>query len=122
LYPDRENLEMHAKYYKNKTRELIARNSVKQVLVAFRITCPADCVLSRFDNVPGTFIDVVADVLNPAAVHWACDYLCGISLKTPDNPNGEISEKQMYDYLAILFSCVFRNNVPYLVRLFHGHY
>ena len=33
----------------------------------------------RYDGVPGTYVDIVRDVINIVSVHWAADRLVGPS-------------------------------------------
>ncbi|CCO35794.1 hypothetical protein BN14_09914 [Rhizoctonia solani AG-1 IB] len=95
LYPSNDVVKGHADYYSKKVRELIG------------------CKSYKFDNIKGTYVDIL-DVINKSAVHWASENLCGITMKYEKNPNGEISDEEMYQKLAVLFSCVFRNTEPYL--------
>ncbi|KAF8751809.1 heme peroxidase [Rhizoctonia solani] len=95
LFPSNDVVKSHVDYYSKKIKELIA------------------CRSSKYDNIPGTFVDII-DVINKAAVHWASENLCGIIPKYEKNPNGEISDEALYQKFAILFSCVFRNTEPYL--------
>ncbi|MCV2423659.1 hypothetical protein LNV47_24045 [Paucibacter sp. DJ4R-1] len=95
LFPSNDVMKGHVDYYSKKVKELIGRKSYK------------------FDNIPGNFVDVL-DVINKAAVHWVSENICGITLKHEKNPSGEIHEDEMYEKLAVLFSCVFRNTEPYL--------
>ncbi|KAJ7923789.1 heme peroxidase [Mycena leptocephala] len=41
-------------------------------------------------------------VINVTSVHWAADRLCGLPLKTSDNPKGLYTEQEVYDMFATL--------------------
>ena len=45
-------------------------------------------------------------------MHWAADRLCGIPLKTKENPRGILTEQETYDIFSVLFMCVFENVLP----------
>lgn len=82
----------------------------------------------RYDGVPGTYVDIVRDVINIVSVHWAADRLvghvdqesrtemtfsqqCGLPLKTKDNPRGLYTEQEVYDMFSTLviravFACL----------------
>lgn len=61
---------------------------------------------------PGTRVDIVRNVINLVAVHWAADYLIGIPLKTKATPKGMFTEQEVYDIFSLLFTCVFINVLP----------
>ncbi|GJJ14559.1 hypothetical protein Clacol_008824 [Clathrus columnatus] len=94
LFPDTQTINNYVSWYKQKISDLIKEHSYK------------------IDGVPGTRVEIVGNVINAAAVHWACDYLMGIPLKTKDNPHGILTEQEVYDALALLFTCVFINVLP----------
>ncbi|GJJ13725.1 hypothetical protein Clacol_007981 [Clathrus columnatus] len=93
-YSPTHTVNNHVSWYKQKINDLIKEHSYK------------------IDGVSGTRVEIVGNVINVAAVHWACDYLMGIPLKTKDNPHGILTEQEVYDALALLFTCVFINVVP----------
>ena len=94
LFPDQASITNYVTWYKTKTADLIKQYSY------------------QIDGLPGTRVDVVRNVINVAAVHWAADYLCGIPLKNAANPKGVFTEQEVYDMLALLFTCVFINIQP----------
>ena len=57
LFPDMKVYQENVAWYKNKTRELLKSKSVK------------------YDGVPGTYVDIIRDVINLVSVHWAADKL-----------------------------------------------
>ncbi len=94
LFPDQGSIANYTTWYKQKTLDLIKQYSY------------------TIDGLPGTRVDVVRNVINVAAVHWAADYLCGIPLKDQANPKGVFTEQEIYDILSLLFTCVFINVQP----------
>ncbi|KAF7300907.1 Heme peroxidase [Mycena kentingensis (nom. inval.)] len=59
------------------------------------------------DGARGRFVDIVRNVVNVAAIHWATDKLCGIALKTKENPSGMYTEQEMYDMFETMFTLTF---------------
>jgi hypothetical protein len=49
----------------------------------------------------------VKDVINIVSTHVAADKLCGIPLKTKDNPSGLYTEQETFDMLTTLFTVTF---------------
>jgi len=94
LFPDTSALANYTAWYKQKTLDLIKEKSI------------------TYDGVPGTYVDIVKDVINLVSVHWAADKLCGISLKTKNNPSGTFTEQEVNDMFSLLFTCVFENIAP----------
>ncbi|KAF9259766.1 hypothetical protein L218DRAFT_947320 [Marasmius fiardii PR-910] len=41
-----------------------------------------------YDSIPGKYADIVNDVVNDAAIHWAAGLLCGLNVITKDSPIG----------------------------------
>ncbi|KAJ7340010.1 heme peroxidase, partial [Mycena albidolilacea] len=56
----------------------------------------------KYDGVPGNYIDIVKSVINATSVHWAADVLCGIPLKTKENPKGLYTEEEVYEMFTAL--------------------
>ncbi|EJC98652.1 heme peroxidase [Fomitiporia mediterranea MF3/22] len=94
LFPDMNTYKQNVEWYKTKTRQMLEEKKMK------------------YDGVPGTYVDVIRDVVNLVSVHWAADKLCGIPLKTKANPHGLFTEQEVYDMFTILFMCVFENIAP----------
>jgi len=66
-----------------------------------------------YDGVPRKkYVDIIGNVINLVAVHWASDILCGIPLKTEKTPGGAFTEQEVYEMLEVLFTCVFENVDP----------
>ncbi|KAJ3844035.1 heme peroxidase [Lentinula raphanica] len=89
LFPTQDSLDSYRRWYKeNVTQRIKERSWV-------------------YDGVPGNYIDIVNDVINVTAVHWAADRLCGIDVKTKNNPSGLYTEQEIYDMFALLFTLTF---------------
>ncbi|KAF9258714.1 heme peroxidase [Marasmius fiardii PR-910] len=84
LFPDKSSLDTYAKWYRDGVTERIATKSF------------------IYDGVPGKYVDIVHDVINNAAIHWAADLLCGLDMKTKENPRGMYTEREVYD----MFTCL----------------
>jgi hypothetical protein len=93
------DLSEFVKFYKDTTKELIREHS-------FCYDVPAG---SPFK---GYYVDIVRNVINLTSVHWAADYLTGLSLKTRKNPSGDFTEQEAYQMLMVLFMCVFEDVAP----------
>lgn len=94
LFPDRPTIKTYVDWYKSKTADLIKQHSY------------------QISGIPGKRVDVVRNVINLVAVHWASNWLIGAPLKTADSPAGLFTEQQMYDILMLLCTCVFINVLP----------
>ncbi|CAL1694713.1 unnamed protein product [Somion occarium] len=94
LFPDHDTCNGYVAWYKAKTQELLQEYSYK------------------IDGVPGTRVDIVRNVINLVAVHWASGWLVGAPLKTRQHPIGLFTEQEMYDVLMLLCTCVFINVLP----------
>ncbi|KAH8111877.1 heme peroxidase [Phellopilus nigrolimitatus] len=94
LFPSKDSVGQYVEWYKGKTRDLLKQKSF------------------QYDGVPGTYVDIIKDVINLISVHWAADKLCGIPLKTAANPRGLFTEQEVYDMFTVLFMCVFENIQP----------
>ncbi|KJA20426.1 hypothetical protein HYPSUDRAFT_166972 [Hypholoma sublateritium FD-334 SS-4] len=58
----------------------------------------------KYPGLPGTYVDIVYDVINPVAVQWVCDKMLGVSPKTKENPHGLFTFNELYNMLATLFT------------------
>ncbi|KAJ7055860.1 heme peroxidase [Mycena amicta] len=58
----------------------------------------------KYDGVSGSYVDIVKGVVNPAAVAWAAEMLCGIKPKTVENPGGVYTEDQLYEMFATMYN------------------
>ncbi|KAF5365312.1 hypothetical protein D9758_005455 [Tetrapyrgos nigripes] len=89
LFPDSTSIDTYTKWYKDGVTKRIANSSF------------------TYDGVPGKYIDIVNDVINDAAIHWAADLLCGLDMKTKDKPTGMYTEEEIYD----MFTCMFGSSI-----------
>ncbi|KAL4246543.1 hypothetical protein ABKN59_008748, partial [Abortiporus biennis] len=94
IFPDQKTIDGYITWFKTKTSSFLSSKSYK------------------LDGIPGTRIDIVQNVINLVFVHWASDYLCGISVKTKEDPKGIFTEQEVYDMFTLLFSTVFLNVLP----------
>ncbi|TFK61373.1 heme peroxidase [Pluteus cervinus] len=85
LLPSKTALDEYRIWYRDQTIKRIEENSWS------------------YHNIPGTCIDVVNDVINATAVHWATDRLCGLPVKTKENPTGIFTVQEVYDMLSVIF-------------------
>ncbi|KAG6865223.1 hypothetical protein C0991_004346 [Blastosporella zonata] len=88
LFPDKDSLNQYAAWVSASIKAKIEEKSWK------------------YTNVAGNYVDIVKDILNAVAAHFAADKLTGISLKTKDNPRGVYTENELFDMLATLFTYV----------------
>ncbi|CEJ62348.1 Putative Psi-producing oxygenase A [Penicillium brasilianum] len=51
-------------------------------------------------------VDIVRDVSNLAQVHF-CAHIFSLSLKTEANPRGVFTEQELYQIMALVFTCIF---------------
>ncbi|KAJ7704765.1 heme peroxidase [Mycena rosella] len=84
LFPTESSLSQYRAWYRDSATQLIKERSWK------------------YDGVSGNYVDIVKSVINTTSVHWAADRLCGLPLKTKDNPNGLYTEQEVYDILTFL--------------------
>jgi linoleate 10R-lipoxygenase len=89
LFPSADSLEKYRQWYKEGVAQRIKERSW------------------TYDGVPGRYVDIVKDVINVVSVHWAADRLCGIELKTKENPHGLFTEQEVYDMFTTLFTLSF---------------
>ncbi|KAJ6607611.1 heme peroxidase [Mycena sp. CBHHK59/15] len=87
LFPSQDSLNQYRTWYRDSNIRLIKERSWK------------------YDGVPGNYIDIVKSVINTTSVHWAADRLCGLPLKTKENPGGLYTEQEVYDMFSTLFTC-----------------
>ncbi|KAJ6549816.1 heme peroxidase [Mycena capillaripes] len=88
LFPTKNSLADYQKWYRDVVAQKIKTRSWK------------------YDGVPGNYIDIVKSVVNAAAVKWAAEQLCGIELKTQENPHGVFTEQEVYELFAtLLIAC-----------------
>ncbi|KAF8579879.1 heme peroxidase [Ramaria rubella] len=89
LFPTKDSLTEYSEWYREQTKQKIQERSWK------------------YDGVPGTYVDIVKDVINIVSVHWAADRLCGIPLKTKENPRALYTEQEIYEMFTTLFTLTF---------------
>ncbi|KAF8662084.1 hypothetical protein AX16_001194 [Volvariella volvacea WC 439] len=89
LFPTKNSLDEYRAWYRQSVVEKIQEKSWKH------------------DGAPGIYVDIVSDVINATSVHWAADKLCGLPLKTPDNPSGLYTVQEVYDMFTNLFTVTF---------------
>jgi len=89
LFPSETSLSQYRNWYRDSTIQKIKERSWK------------------YDGVNGNYVDIVKNVINVTSVHWAADRLCGLPLKTKDNPNGLYTEQEVYDMFSTLFTLTF---------------
>ncbi|KAJ3993518.1 heme peroxidase [Lentinula boryana] len=89
LFPTQDSLDSYRTWYRENVIQKIKERSW------------------TYDGVPGRYVDIVNDVINVTSVHWAADRLCGIDVKTKDNPSGIYTEQEVYDMFALLFTLTF---------------
>ncbi|KAK7458169.1 hypothetical protein VKT23_010077 [Stygiomarasmius scandens] len=89
LFPDKNSMDQYRKWYHDNISQKINERSW------------------TYSGVPGRYIDIVNDVINVVAVHWVSDKICGIPLKTKDNPMGLFTEQEVYDIFSTLFTLTF---------------
>ncbi|KAJ7160327.1 heme peroxidase [Mycena filopes] len=89
LFPTEASLSQYRTWYRDSVVQLIKERSWK------------------YDGVAGNYVDIVKSVINTTSVHWAADRLCGLPLKTKDNPNGLYTEQEVYEMFSTLFQLTF---------------
>ncbi|RDB16366.1 Psi-producing oxygenase A [Hypsizygus marmoreus] len=85
LFPNKESLSEYAAWYSMTTAKHIKEKSWK------------------YDGVDGTYFDVTY-VINAVSAHLSAEKLCGISIKTKENPSGIFTEQELFDLLSCLFT------------------
>ncbi|TFK58570.1 heme peroxidase, partial [Pluteus cervinus] len=86
LFPTKQSLDEYNAWYRDSVTQKIQDKSWK------------------YDGVSGVYVDIVTDVINATSVHWAADRLCGLSLKTKENPSGLYTVQEVYDMFATIVS------------------
>ncbi|KAF8600486.1 heme peroxidase [Ceratobasidium sp. AG-I] len=89
-----EAIDRYVKWYGAKTTSLIQSKSFSM------------------SNSRTRSVDIVRDVLNLVPVHWVSQELAGLPLKSPSNPEGLITEQEMYQMLTAVFTFIFLNVEP----------
>ncbi|KAG6815996.1 hypothetical protein H0H87_009602, partial [Tephrocybe sp. NHM501043] len=84
LFPEKESLNQYAVWVSGAIKEKIEQRSWK------------------YTNVSGNYVDIVKDIVNAVAAHWAAEKLTGIPLKTKENPRGVFTENEFFEMLATL--------------------
>ncbi|KAG6915284.1 hypothetical protein DXG01_012306 [Tephrocybe rancida] len=84
LFPEKESLNQHGAWVSAAIKAKVLERTWK------------------YKNVPGNYVDIVKDVVNPVAAHFTAEKLTGISIKTKDNPSGILTENELFDMLATL--------------------
>ena len=85
LYRDRWDAEVRS-FYKDITLELLRKHSYKIAGV--------------------NQVDICRDVANLAQIHF-CASIFSLSLKTESNPRGIFTEVELYQMMALVFTCIF---------------
>ncbi|THV00228.1 heme peroxidase [Dendrothele bispora CBS 962.96] len=89
MFPNKSSMDEYRKWYHDSIQQKIKEKSWS------------------FSGLPGNYVDIVNDVINVVAVHWAADRICGIPLKTAANPHGLFTEQETYDMFSTLFTLTF---------------
>ncbi|KAF9553362.1 heme peroxidase [Agrocybe pediades] len=89
MFPDKKAIVDHAAWFADMMRKKIDERKW------------------TYPGLPGTYVDIVKDVIYPTAAHVAADKLTGVSLKTKENPTGLFTELQFFEMLATLFTVTF---------------
>ncbi|KAJ4490906.1 heme peroxidase [Lentinula aciculospora] len=84
IFPSQDSLDSYRRWYRDNVIQRIKERSW------------------TYDGVPGRYVDIVNDVINVTSVHWAADRMCGIDVKTKDNPSGLYTEQEIYDMFSLL--------------------
>ncbi|KAJ7058676.1 heme peroxidase [Mycena amicta] len=103
LYPTQTTINEYRAWYRDTVTALIKQRSWK------------------IDGASGNFVDIVKNVINVAGVHWATDRLCGLPLKTADNPGGLYTEQEVYDMFTTLVCLPSLGCVDLLADSTRGH-
>ncbi|KAF7720011.1 Psi-producing oxygenase A [Penicillium ucsense] len=85
LYRDQWKSEVRS-FYENITLQLLQKKS---------------CKLGGVNQV-----DIVRDVSNLAQIHF-CANIFSLPLKTDENPHGVFTEQELYEIMALVFTCIF---------------
>ncbi|KZS87971.1 heme peroxidase [Sistotremastrum niveocremeum HHB9708] len=102
LYPPGA-MEQYKQYYYKKALELIRLQSTQIIP-----TTPK----AELSRLPSYQIDIVKEVLNYIPIHFVCNEIAGIPLKTPQTPNGVHTEQEVYEFLGVVFAYIFLDIRP----------
>ncbi|KAI3616961.1 heme peroxidase [Moniliophthora roreri] len=89
LFPTKDSLNEYRKWYRDQVTLRIRERSWK------------------YDGVPGRFVDIVNDVINSTSIAWASERLCGLDMKTKENPSGMYTEAEIYEMFTTMFTLIF---------------
>jgi cytochrome P450 len=69
--------------------------------------------LKSYESRKGTMnVDIVRDVINLVPVHWICEEVAGIPLKSDLAPHGIHTEQEVYQMITVVFTFIFLNVDP----------
>ncbi|KAG8813511.1 hypothetical protein FRC19_002379, partial [Serendipita sp. 401] len=84
-------MDNYAKYFREHTRRLLK--------------------LRSFRSGPNRYaVNIVRDVINVIPIHWICEEIAGIPLKSEEAPRGIYTEQEVYEMVTTIYSFVFINN------------
>ncbi|KAL0577268.1 hypothetical protein V5O48_004725 [Marasmius crinis-equi] len=89
LFPTKDSLDEYRKWYRDGVTQRITDKSFS------------------YDGVQGKLVDIVNDVINSTSIHWAADRLCGLDMKTKDNPRGMYTEQEVYEMFTAMVMLIF---------------
>ncbi|CEL62199.1 hypothetical protein RSOLAG1IB_10281 [Rhizoctonia solani AG-1 IB] len=95
LFSNPEGLENYSQFYRKTIQSLIRDRSI------------------IYDNAPGAYINIIADVINPAVTRWVCEYVLDISLKSRTNSDGDLTEQDLYQAITAIYSYVYLPSEPH---------
>ncbi|KAJ7278558.1 heme peroxidase [Mycena rebaudengoi] len=84
LFPSANSLTEYREWYRDSAIQKIKEKSWK------------------YDGVAGNYIDITKSVINSTSIDWAAVRLCGLPLKTKENPKGLFTEQEIYDMFGLL--------------------
>ncbi|KAG8813137.1 hypothetical protein FRC17_001659, partial [Serendipita sp. 399] len=86
-------MDQYSQYYGEHTRRLLKLRSFKSGADRYAV-------------------NVVRDVINIVPVHWMCEEIAGIPLKSEEAPRGIWTEQEVYQMITTIYTFVFVNNDP----------
>ncbi|KAL0061354.1 hypothetical protein AAF712_011812 [Marasmius tenuissimus] len=90
IFPTKDSLDEYRKWYRDNVTQRINEGSF------------------NFSGLPGKkFVDIVNNVINVTSIRWAADRLCGLDLKTKENPRGMYTEQEVYEMFTVMVSFIF---------------